>query len=354
MSTAIVQSRTELELPRGNGVLELARYLPELQNMADVFLKAKVVNSQLDTLEKVLAVMFKAHELGVSTTYALEKMSVINGNITMEAELMLSLIYTSGACASIDFKESKDSFSVTMVRLSPKVRHTATFSLEDANRAGLLNKEVWRKYPKAMLRWRAVSECAKVVFSDVLSGAVNKAPIVVRMPQTPYELPTENAQEYTEHTEAPNETAYTPVSEPEPKGQEAMQRPFPPHVVKDRILTLCSEVRDYGEPVLIRKLTSDHLLSLTADKQETASLLRYFFGKSSVGELSVRECKSLMKWVNVSENGDLVLADSNSIAEFQAIMSERGYKRLSNAEKSLFPEDDETVSNTTNYDAIAD
>lgn len=44
------------------------------------------------------------------------------------------------------------------------------FSTAEARRAGLMNKDLYKTYPKDMLRHRAVARAAKQVYADVLSG----------------------------------------------------------------------------------------------------------------------------------------------------------------------------------------
>lgn len=356
MNTALVTTQTDVQIPRNN-VLEMARYLPEMREMAQIFVKASIVNKQLDTTEKVLAVMLKAHEIGVSQTYALEKMSVINGNITMESELMLALIYKSGLCASLDIKEAASSCTVTMARNTPKIRHSATFSLEDAKRAGLNTKENWSKYPKAMCRWRSIADCAKIVFPDVLGGLLENVPLFVRLPQMeqeaaavmPEAMLVPEASTETPVAEEPTTTEPTPA--PTPESAEPV-RPLAPEDLKKRILTFAAKAPEIGDAPQQRNWTRNNLRWLTVHDEEVKTLLRYFFGKSSVDDLSIAECKSLAKWLNITKNGELLLCDPQSVSEFHAIMRFRGVSAPGAAEQAIF--DDEQTSKSQNYNAIAE
>jgi hypothetical protein len=345
METVAISKQNDI-IPRNN-VLEMARYLPEMREMAQIFVKASIVNKQLDTLEKVLAVMLKAHELGVSQTYALEKMSVINGSIMMESELMLALIYKSGLCASLDIRETASSCTVTMVRSAPKIRHSATFSLDDAKRAGLNAKENWAKYPKAMLRWRSIADCAKIVFPDVLGGLLDNVPLLVRLPQMEQE-----AQEAAALT--PELTAGTPAAEEPPPTAEPAEpkRPMKPAELKNRILAYAARAGNIGDAQQKRNWTRNSLRLLTVQDAEVGTLLRYLFGKSAVDDLSIAECKALAKWLNVSKNGDELLADPHSVLEFYLIMRERGASTRGVAEQLIF--NGEQTSKSRNYNAIAE
>lgn len=364
MNTSLVKSSTDLEIQRGN-VVDMVRCLPQMRELAQVFRAAAIVNSQLTSDEQVLAVMFKSIELNVPMTTALEKMSVINKNIMMEAELVLALIYRSGLCAAIDIKDSASSCSVTMARNTPKIKHTSTFSLEDAKRAGLAEKDVWRRYPKTMLRWRAITECARIVFSDVLGGMLDNVPLMVKIPQPDYasepsvqdDAPMDTASEHSSEpkTEATPEPIPTPAAQPAPEPQQPAEpvRPLAPEDLKKRILSFAAKAPNTGDVPQQRNWTRNNLRWLTVHDEEVKTLLRYFFGKSSVDDLSIAECKSLAKWLNVTKNGELLLCDPHSVSEFHAIMRFRGVSAPGAAERTIF-DDEQTTSKSENYNAIAE
>jgi hypothetical protein len=52
---------------------------------------------------------------------------------------------------------------------------TSTWTLAMADRAGLLGKGNWKKYPEAMLWARAASQLCRMLFSDCLAGATYTA-----------------------------------------------------------------------------------------------------------------------------------------------------------------------------------
>ncbi len=339
----------ELEITPRSGLLDIARHLPEMRDLAMIFLKAQIVNKQLDTAEKILAVMFKAHELGISQTYALEKMSVINGHINMESELMLALVYKSNSCAAVDIKEGKDVCSVTMQRITPKIKHTTTFSMTDARTAGLTNKENWQKYPKTMCRWRAISECAKVVFPDVLGGIVNDMPLTVRVPQSQAIQEPESPENDAETPQIQDAPVNQPNTETEQIPAE-VRRPLTPSELKRRITAYAARVPEKGNLSQLREHVRRSLEWMTDNAGDVGTLLRYFFGKSAVNDLSTGECKSIIRWINLTENGDTLQCEPHSVTEFHAVMRERGIPR--SAEQKIF--DDTESNNTAIYDAITD
>lgn len=136
---------------------------------------------QIDNPHKALAIVLKGRELDIPPMEALAQLYVVNGRVTMQAQLMLALIARSGK-GSWTIEESTDErCTVTMERSDNGTKHTLTFTIEEAENAGLLERwdnrkgkmvpnEVWHKYRPAMLRARAISACARIVFPDVIGG----------------------------------------------------------------------------------------------------------------------------------------------------------------------------------------
>lgn len=119
--------------------------------------------------EQAAAIMLKGHELGLSLTSSFEFIHIIEGKPSINPRGMLALIYQCGELEGIRIEDDGKTCKVWMKRRSG-VEYTATFSDDDAKRAGLVkDKSGWEKYPKQMRQWRAVGFCADVVFPDILS-----------------------------------------------------------------------------------------------------------------------------------------------------------------------------------------
>lgn len=128
------------------------------------------------TPEKAMAVMVKGHELGLGLAASFDFIHVIQGKPSLSSMGALALVYNHPEYEGIEIVEEKNSngdpysCSVTMVR-SNGFKHTVTFTVDDARRAGLIkSKSGWEKYPANMLRWRAIGYCADLVFPDALGG----------------------------------------------------------------------------------------------------------------------------------------------------------------------------------------
>lgn len=113
-------------------------------------------------------------ELGIPPVQAMTGIHVVEGKPTLSATLIATLVKRSGkynyritqhdekACA-IDFYEGKEKVGAS------------TFSLEDAERAGVTRNPTWTKYRRNMLFARAMSNGARWYCPDIFGGAVYTA-----------------------------------------------------------------------------------------------------------------------------------------------------------------------------------
>lgn len=119
--------------------------------------------------EAVLACILSGHELGIGPMQSLQKIHVIDGRPAQAAELMRAIVQAHGH--EVWF-EDMSTTSVTIVgRRDGQTRETrVTWTMDDARKAGLAEKQNWRKYPRSMLMARATGELCRAMFADVLAG----------------------------------------------------------------------------------------------------------------------------------------------------------------------------------------
>lgn len=120
----------------------------------------------------ILIILQQGRELNIPPMQALNGINVIQGKPTVSPQLMLAMIYRGMPNALIEFDlNEKDSVAiVTMARAGGVNKYTSTWSLDRANKMGLTGKDNWKKQPMTMLKWRAVSDAARIVFPDIISG----------------------------------------------------------------------------------------------------------------------------------------------------------------------------------------
>jgi len=115
-------------------------------------------------------IMLKGLELGISPMAAVDMISIIQGTPVLDAKGILALVKSKGMLEDIQMDGDEQQYICIMKRRGESTPHKEIFTLEDAKRLNLAGKENYQKQPKTMLKWRAVTACARVVFPDVVGG----------------------------------------------------------------------------------------------------------------------------------------------------------------------------------------
>lgn len=125
----------------------------------------------IKTPEQAMAIMLKGQELRVPPMYSLSNIVVVNGKPSCSAELMLALIQRDFGQRAIRIKASDDTQCTVEYRLDgwDDVQSYA-FTIKQAEAAGLFKNSVWKQYPAAMLRARAISAVARMAFPGSIGG----------------------------------------------------------------------------------------------------------------------------------------------------------------------------------------
>lgn len=124
----------------------------------------------INTPEKFLAIVMKGRELGIPPMQACAHIHIINGKPTMSAELMLAQILKLHPKTKISYPTRTGEECVIKVQREGSEPSVFTFTMKDAQAAGLLGNPTWKKYPRAMLHARCVSEMARSLFPDAIAG----------------------------------------------------------------------------------------------------------------------------------------------------------------------------------------
>jgi hypothetical protein len=177
----------------------------------------------------VLAIILYGQQLDLTPMQAIQSIYVVNGRPSMSGQLWLSKVREAGHRAFVPCQTCGDAAeahgknalghryiadhdaqrcTMTIIRGDSGEQHTETFTWDEAVAAKLTGKDVWKSYPKRMLLWRAVSNCATIICPEVALGFGSEDPDAVD-PGSPT-LGTVAA----ERTDVP---APTPEPTPEPE-----------------------------------------------------------------------------------------------------------------------------------------
>ncbi len=151
-------------------VTDESRHFQLVMQQAEVLSTARIVPAAYRgrASDIVAAGLFgRAFSWDVMTS--MHNIHVIEGTASMKPEAMLGLVRKAGH--SVEISIHPEGAVAVGKRADSGDEHTATFTLQDAENAGLRGKKNWQQYPEAMLQWRAVSKLCRALFSDVVLGA---------------------------------------------------------------------------------------------------------------------------------------------------------------------------------------
>lgn len=127
-----------------------------------------------DAREEAQAVtkILYGQELGLGPVASLMGIEVVEGKLSVKPATIAALIQRSGRFSYRERLLTGEACEVEFYE-GPRLLGVASFSLDDARRAGLVEKSNWRRYPKAMLWARAMSEGARHYCPSLFQGAVS-------------------------------------------------------------------------------------------------------------------------------------------------------------------------------------
>lgn len=140
--------------------------LGDIERMALAVSKSNLFG--VKTPEQAIALMLVAQAEGMHPAIAATHYHVINGRPTLKADAMLSRFQAAGG--TVNWKVYTDS-EVTGTFSHPQGgRVDITWTVAQAQTAGLTKNPTWRQYPRQMLRSRCISEGIRTVYPGVTVG----------------------------------------------------------------------------------------------------------------------------------------------------------------------------------------
>ena len=181
--------------------LDMVASLADVLRLADTLAQARggFIPSHFQNSAQVAAVILAGRELGVGPMAALRSFYLVNGKLGMDASFVSGRMLAHG----IALEWLRDDDECASVRLSRAGMppYVSTFSRQDAERAGLWGSATWRKYPRAMLRARAITAGARAYAADCFAGSVY-TPDELRGSDERDEQPAQRVQQAAERVEA--------------------------------------------------------------------------------------------------------------------------------------------------------
>ena len=176
----------------------------------------------------VIVAMQMGLEVGLQPLQALQNIAVINGRAAVWGDAMLALVKTHTSFEWIDEKYNPTlKAAICTVKRKGQPEQVRQFSEDDAKKARLWEKDIWKSYPQRMLQMRARAFALRDVFPDAIKGLAMAEEVqdIQEVDVTPRQEPlvTQPFQVPTMPTVAPKAEA----SKVEPVAEAPKEEPKP-------------------------------------------------------------------------------------------------------------------------------
>lgn len=150
------------ELIKASDMMELAK-------VADLLVRSKFCG--IKDPADVLWIVATGQSLGMDAMASLRGIHIINGKPVLSADVYSGLAMAHPACICLQVIEMTERKAVVKVqRKGWSEPSLITYTIEDAQRAQLASKTVWKAFPADMLKARAIARAARVAFPDAFLG----------------------------------------------------------------------------------------------------------------------------------------------------------------------------------------
>ena len=160
--------------PTARPVLPIPDYGdPDLRSAAEVAftLVESGMFPDVRRLSQGLTKILAGRELGIGPIASLAGLHVMEGKVEPGAHILASLVRRDGKYDYQVLEHSDAACRIRFWRPSDGLElGESSFTIEDAKRAGLADRPTWKRYPRAMLFARAMSQGVRWYCPDVTGG----------------------------------------------------------------------------------------------------------------------------------------------------------------------------------------
>lgn len=152
--------------------LALINHWQAYKEMAAVAVQSGLNKQLANNKEAALLIIMQGLELGLQPMAALRNIHIINGRPCLSAQLMAGIIKAGGN--KIQTVERTGQLATVKFIHKDGDEATVSFSWEEAVKAGLTGKDVWKSYPADMLWNRAIARGARQEFPEIFAGLYSR------------------------------------------------------------------------------------------------------------------------------------------------------------------------------------
>lgn len=279
------QSKQLMSIPAGNPLgLPSESEWGQIKEICQAAVRSGMLPAAIKTAEAAAIIALKSRELGIPLMVGFANIHVVNGKPSMSAELMQAQARKNLPGLIFNITETDEKICTVQGQRPERgsLPVKVSFTIEEAKRAGLLTKDVWKNYPAAMLRSRAITAALRIICPDALMG----------VSYTPEELGLNYVDEAIETTSRPVEN---PTDAPSTEPSEE-----PPAAIKPNIPAEDKTTNDQERASLIREIVVLKAKLNISDNEMRQEIHREF-KVESIKMLSVTQLQMLLEMIKQTD-----------------------------------------------------
>lgn len=289
--------------------------------------KAMVVSGYFKDVRDIAQAVVKIQagkELGFPAFASLMGIDIIQGKPALSSRLQAALIKRS---PRYDYKIKTHSDQVCVLEFyeNGELLGEVGYSIEEAQAAGLLGKDNWKKYPSDMLFARAISRGVRRFAPDVTGGAPFYTPeelgaeedrdgYVTEPGPKSYPAPEADVVDGSFVDEVVEELKDDGVDVKVSEADVVSDRPYPPSVLRLKIRNRATHhAKANSKPqVDARKIVAKHLDAALGSTDQRYLLLDWLFGVGSTKDLMDSQVLAILDWLGVKTFKDQIDLDAEA------------------------------------------
>lgn len=145
--------------------------LVKLESSANLFLQSKLF-SDVTSLSQAMIKIQAGAELGFKPMQSMQGIDIIQGKVFIKPTMLAALVKSSGKYTYKQVQSNDKLAEIEFFEIIDGKREsigTSKFSIDDAAKMNLANRDQWKKQPANMLFYRALSQGIKHFCPDVVS-----------------------------------------------------------------------------------------------------------------------------------------------------------------------------------------
>lgn len=174
--------------------------LEDMKEVADIFVKSGLFSDARDQAKAIVKIM-AGKELGLDAFASMRSVEIIQGQCQVKPGCLAGLVKKSGKYNYRIKSATNDGCTLEFVE-GGVVQGEASFTKEDAERAGLINKDNYKKWASDMYFNRALARGIRRYCPDIIQGPIYMEGEIVAE-DVPAELPKINIDNVVTASELP-------------------------------------------------------------------------------------------------------------------------------------------------------